>query len=141
MIRKEIPTDKEINLLPFGSTIYTVELIDDISLNKNKKEINCKMKFIVRKGKSEDVKYNWYPNWSIEFTGENENITTWTPTRDLTFSFIEEIFRHELSVDVTRHREEELKVYEKLLLNMILNIKKYVSKYGIPEVYKKQNGI
>jgi len=33
MIRKEIPTDKEINLLPFGSTIYTVELIDDISLN------------------------------------------------------------------------------------------------------------
>lgn len=136
MKRKEIKVD-DIENLPLGSVIHKIELYDDKS--NALKECNKKMLLIIRKGKSKDKRYLWYPNWSVEIESETGEIITWTPTKQLILNFIDEFLIHESRVDMTRNRKSDTDVYKKHIQEIILNVQETLRKWDIPEVYKKQN--
>lgn len=98
MLRKEIEVE-DIDSCPMGSIIHKIKMYDDESLAR--KTCNKKLTLIIRKGRSKDKRYSWYPNWSVEIEGENGEIITWTPTKKLILNFIDEFLIHEARVDMT----------------------------------------
>lgn len=137
MIRKEIDLSKDIKNIKFGSIIHKIELYDDES--KALKECNKKINLIIIKGMSKDKRYAWYPYWSVEIQSEQGDIITWTPTKKLTLSFMNEFLIHESRVDMTRNRKSDTSIYKKHIQNIILNVQKTLNEFNIPAVYKTQN--
>jgi len=141
MEKFEKNTDKDIKTLQFGSTIREISLLDDEALKnlkKPRKLCNCSAKLIIRKGSSLDKRYSWYPNWSVEITGEDGHTITWTPTKKLFFNLIDEFFVHESLVDMTRNRNSDTEIYKNTLDEIVLRVQKQLKDFDIPEVYKKQ---
>lgn len=136
MIRKEINIEK-IELIPMGGVIHRIELYDNES--RALKECNKKMNLIIRKGRSKDPRYLWYPNWSVEIQSETGETITWTPTKKLILNFVDEFLIHEARVDMTRNRKSDTDVYKKHIQEIVLKIQDTLRKWEIPEVYKKQN--
>lgn len=135
---------KEINIenteeIKMGDVIHRIEMYDDES--KARKECNKKLALIIRKGRSKDGRYSWYPNWSIEIESETGQVITWTPTKKLILSFIDEFLIHEARVDMTRNRNHDTDVYKKHIQEIVLNVQDSLRKYDIPEMYKQQKQI
>jgi len=135
MKRKEIKID-DIEKLPLGSVVHRIELYDNES--KATKDCNKKLALIIRKGRSKDKRYGWYPNWSVEIESEKGELITWTPTKKLILNFIDEFLIHESRVDMTRNRKSDTDVYKKHIQEIILNVQESLRKWDIPEIYKKQ---
>jgi hypothetical protein len=126
---------KDIKNKKIGSTIHKIFLTDTSS---SAKECNRKICLLIRKGRSKDKRYDWYPNWSVEIKGENGESITWTPTKKLILSFIDEFLIHEARVDMTRSRKSDTEVYKKHINKIILNIQSTLRTFEIPDIYKQQ---
>jgi len=134
MIRDEINIENA-EKIPMGNTAHKVNLYDNEAKGK---ECNKKCNLLVRKGLSKDPKYNWYLYWSLELKSEQGNKITWTPTRELFMSIIEEFLIHESRNDITRKRNSDTIIYKERMNEIKKAIENVLKNSKIPEIYKKQ---
>jgi len=73
----------------------------------------------VRKGKSKDPRYSYYPEWYLEIKGEDGTITTVSPTFNELADILVKILLHEKKVDLTRKRKPDFEKYMNYLISRI----------------------
>jgi len=73
----------------------------------------------VRKGKSKDPRYSYYPEWYLEIKGEDGTITTVSPAFNELADILVKILLHEKKVDLTRKRNPDFEKYMNYLINRI----------------------
>ncbi len=137
-IEKGTLSYEEIKNIKFGEPVYSVKIIGD---SINVKENNNKVTLLIRKGENRppNNKYNWYPYWALSIEGEDGQVVTWTPTRNLFERIIEQVFIHEERVDRTRtNRERDVPIWKKKLEVIVNSIQKKLFDLDIPPIYFKQ---
>ncbi len=123
-IEKGTLSYEEIKNIRFGETVYSVKIIGN---TPTAKKINDEVILLIRKGTSHDKRYEWYPNWSLSIRGENDQLITWTPTRNLFEKLIGQVFIHEEMVDRTRtNRERDVPIWKKKLEVSILSMPRFL---------------
>lgn len=99
-----------------------------------------KIKLKVRKGKSLDWRYTYYPEAYIDVTGECGNIVSLSPSYKNIMDLILAFRKHELKVDRTRYRKtytSKLIGYVKEILSQLKQIK--LNEYEhIEQIYTEQ---
>ena len=141
MIEREEITAENMGMLSLGSEVHRVKLIYKTALMKGRLKCNSEASLVIIKGNSKDIRYQWYPFWSLELYDRDGNTTITSLSKELFFSIIEEFFLHEWRVDNTRDRKSDIENYEKKLKEIVFTIQKKIHQYNIPEIYKTQKKV
>jgi len=99
-----------------------------------------KIELKVRKGYSKDKRYNYYPEWFLEITDEDdENLTVnISPSWEALKNLIRDIKIHELRVDKTRERKNDADRWEWAMKEAIEEAQTTIKDFEIPEIYTEQ---
>lgn len=73
------------------------------------------IKLKIKKGISKDPRYEYYPYWYLEITGESGQKINITPSFAQLRSMLLDIFEHEKAVDMSRSRKPDAPKWIKFL--------------------------
>ena len=85
--------------------------------------------------------YNYYPEWYLEITGEDETKITISPTWNQIKQFIKDVKIHEMRIDKYRDRKDDADNWMKEITNASKELQTELSHFeekNIPEIYKEQ---
>lgn len=101
------------------------------------------IKLKVRKGKSKDKRYDYYPEWYIEVTDEDDNnkkvilSPSWKQIKNL----IKDVKIHEIRIDKYRDRKDDADNWMREITNASKELQTEIQHFeeeNIPDIYKKQ---
>jgi len=88
--------------------------------------------------------YNYYPEWFLEITGEDNNKITISPTWNQIKQFIKDVKIHEMFIDKFRERNKDADRWMETITNASKELQTELSHFDdleIPEIYKNQKKI
>lgn len=93
----------------------------------------------IRLAKSNDKRYDSYPEWFIEVTDESDENkkVRLSPTWEDIKNFIKEVKLHELRINLTRERKNDADHWDWALKTAIKEAQKELSDFEIPDIYNK----
>ena len=88
--------------------------------------------------------YNYYPEWYLEITGEDNNQITISPSWEQLKNFIKDVKIHEMFIDKFRERNKDADRWMETITAASKELQTELSHFNnleIPEIYKHQEKI
>lgn len=79
--------------------------------------------FRIRKGRSKDPRYPYYPEVVLEVTGECGNKVDISPSYNDLFDILKTLRKHELKIDATRERRKYVSILITQLEELLASLK------------------